>query len=244
MLRNLRLSVQPGETVAVLGPSGCGKSTLIRILAGLLPRDSHETLDGGVHLFGLPPREYRRKGRLAVMFQDPTLLPHLTVDENVRLPLQLLGRQNEEEAAALVHLVGLGGFREYLPRDLSGGMRTRTALARAFVSRPELLLLDEPFTGLDLGWRQSLYGSLQDLRARCGTSVVLVTHDLEEAVFNSDRVVVMGGDGAFVEEFQIPGVFPRDHAFEETISRHAAILTRLARLVGTPPSKGLALDAS
>ncbi len=240
VLQHLDLSVEVGESLALLGPSGCGKSTLIRLLAGLLPNRPNETFNGEVSLFGESPQSYRARGRLAAMFQEPTLLPHLSVEQNIRLPLEFLGRGTPEDVQALLHIVGLEEFRNYLPRDLSGGMRTRTALARGFVSRPDLLFADEPFTGLDLGWKESLYGSLQDLRSRYGTTVVMVTHDLEEAVYNSGRILVIGADGKFQEELRIPGTFPREYRFGETVSRHTAILGRLAELLGNTPSKGLA----
>lgn len=238
ILQNLELSVNRREAVAVLGSSGCGKSTLIRILGGLLPRGPGEELNGEVTLAGVTPRAYRATGELSVMFQDPTLLPHLSVEQNIRLPLELLGAGDSEDLTPLLKLVGLEAFRGYLPRDLSGGMRTRTALARSFVSKPALLFLDEPFTGLDLGWRESLYGSLQGLRTRYGTTIVMVTHDLEEAVYNSDRVLVMSAEGTFVEELRPIGATPRDYRFGETIARHTEILSDLARLLGSVPENG------
>lgn len=239
ILRDLELSVVESESIALLGPSGSGKSTLIRLLAGLLPRRVGECLDGEIALFGVDPQNYRASGKLAAMFQEPTLLPHLSVEENIRLPLEFLGREDAEDVRTLVRLVGLNDFRNYLPRDLSGGMRTRTALARGFVSRPDLLFMDEPFTGLDLGWKESLYGSLQELRQRCGSTVVMVTHDLEEAVYNSGRVLVLGSHGMILDQMQIPGTFPREYRFGETVSRHTKLLSKLAELLGSPPSKGL-----
>ena len=239
VLSGLDLSVDLGEAVAVLGPSGCGKSTLIKLLADLFP-PGIQHYDGEVSLSGMSPCAYKSTGRLSVMFQDPTLLPHISVEQNIALPLQLLQREEPGEVEALLRLVGLTGFRHYLPRDLSGGMRTRTALARSFVSSPKLLLLDEPFTGLDLGWRESLYASLQDLRLRHGTTIVMVTHDLEEAIYNSDFVLVMDAAGIVVEQFRVPGVIPREYCFGETVARHTALLSRLALLLGTPPKPDVA----
>lgn len=240
ILKNLEVSVEEGESMALLGPSGCGKSTLVRLLTGLLPRRNSEAFDGDIALFGAHPHSYRATGRLAAMFQEPTLLPHLSVEQNIRLPLEFLRRGVTDDVDALVRLVGLEEFRHYLPRDLSGGMCTRTALARGFVSRPDLLFMDEPFTGLDLGWKESLYGSLQELRSRYNTTVVMVTHDLEEAVYNSSRILVIGANGMLLEELRIPGAFPRDYRFGETVSRHTAILGRLAELLGSPPAEELA----
>jgi len=231
ILEEIELRVRPGEAVSILGPSGCGKTTLVGVLAGLLPRRRQEILQGRIELFGSSPPSYRRAGKLAVMFQDPTLLPHLPVRENVELPLKILRRGQEKDVSGLLDLVGLRGFSDYLPRDLSGGMRTRVALARSFVSGPETLFLDEPFTGLDLGWKESLYGSLQDLRIRYGTTVLIVTHDLQEAVYNSDRVLVMDAGGQVSEEVKIDGGFPRPYRFGATISHHTDTLEHLASLV-------------
>ena len=108
------------------------------------------------------------------------------------------------------------------------------------MSKPHLLFLDEPFTGLDLGWRESLYASLQDLRRRYGTTIVMVTHDLEEAVYNSDRVLVMSSEGTFVEQFSVPGTIPRDYRFGETVARHTMLLGKLAKLLGSTPATELA----
>lgn len=232
VLHALDLTVLEGEAVTILGSSGCGKSTLIRLLAGLLPRTKHDHLDGHISLWNSRPHEYRASGKLAAMFQDPTLLPHMSVEQNIALPLRLLQHESFEDVDALLRLVGLQDFRHYLPRDLSGGMKTRTALARSFVTKPQLLYLDEPFTGLDLGWRESLYVSLQDLRSRYGTTIVMVTHDLEEAVYNSDRILVMSKAGTFTEEFRVGGSTPRDYRFGETVARHTDLLSQLARLLG------------
>lgn len=234
ILRNVLLSVGKGEALAILGPSGSGKSTLVRLLAGLLPRRNTERFDGSVRLFGLHPEEYRSTGKLSAMFQDPTLLPHLTVEQNIGLPLEILGFNASDEVAAVVRDVGLEEFRDYLPRDLSGGMRTRTALARAFVSTPELLFLDEPFSALDLGWKENLYRNLQAQRNRFGTTVLMVTHDLEEAVYNSNRILVLRADGVIHEELSVPGVFPREYSFGETVSRHTSLLRQLAQLLSHP----------
>lgn len=221
--------------MTILGPSGCGKSTLIKLLAGLLPRHSDGVLDGDVELFGSSPLEYRSAGTLSVMFQEPTLLPHLTVEQNISLPLALLKREAPSYVAELLQITGLQAYRNYLPRHLSGGMQTRTALARSFVSNPSLLLLDEPFSGLDLGWKESLYSSLQQLSMQIGATIVMVTHDLEEAVYNSNRILAMNEHGSFTAEFYVPGSLPRGYRVGETIARHTTLLSDLAEVVTTPP---------
>lgn len=234
ILHNIKFNVKSGETVSVLGPSGCGKSTLIGILAGLLPRLTSHHIDGEVQLFGLQPKAYRENGRLSFMFQEPTLLPHLSVEKNVLLPLETLhGKtaRNSKLAQDLINKVGLDGFESYIPRDLSGGMKTRVALARSFIVRPDILFMDEPFVGLDLGWKESLYSSFNELRLQNGTTTFMVTHDLEEAVYNSDRVFVMSRDGEQLKQIQIPGEFPRKFNFGETVSKYTEILSHLAGLL-------------
>lgn len=232
VLSDISLTVQPGETLSVLGPSGCGKSTLIGIIAGLLPRRASDGLEGDVRLFGESPKEYRASGRLSVMFQDPTLLPHLTVEQNLRLPLDIIRMADSDKRVAnFLRLMGLERFRAYLPRDLSGGMRTRVALARSLVFEPELLLMDEPFVGLDLGWKESLYNNLSELRRRNGITTLMVTHDLEEAVYNSDKVIVMSARGTSIEEILIPGTFPRSFGFGDTIANFTEILSHLSGLL-------------
>ena len=229
VLRGVSFSVQAGETFAVLGPSGCGKSTLLRVLAGLLPRDAGQTLSGAARLFGSSPEIYRQTGRLSVMFQEPTLLPHLNVRENIELPLRLLKMRAHEEVDRVLERVGLSQVASFMPRALSGGMRTRVALARAFVTRPQVLFLDEPFTGLDIGWKQNLYHLLAELRASNNTTVFLVTHDLQEAIYNSTDIAVLGTEGSFTGRYAVEDPLPRPYPFSETATRHASLLQDLTR---------------
>ncbi len=227
-LRDIRITLEVGGVLAILGPSGCGKSTLLRIIAGLVPRARGDRFVGDVRLFGDAPLRARSDGRLAMMFQDPTLLPHLTVRENVALPLRFLEGRASLSIEDTLRQVGLERYANYLPRDLSGGMKTRVALARSFISQPDLLLLDEPFTGLDIGWREDLYRTLRELRERVGTTVLLVTHDLEEAVFNAERLLVMSSDGAVLDTISPEGDFPRPYSFGSTVGEQTALLERLA----------------
>lgn len=185
-LENLDLTVRAGEFLAILGPSGCGKSTLLRLVAGL-DRPS----DGNVRVGpqGMPPR-----GSVAYVFQDPHLMPWRNVIDNVALPLELRGEsksQRRATALAAVEQVGLADASRRYPNQLSGGMRMRVSLARALVTEPELLLMDEPFGALDELTRQMLDQQLYDLWRERGMTVLFVTHAVHEAVFLSRRAIVM-----------------------------------------------------
>jgi NitT/TauT family transport system ATP-binding protein len=189
-LRDVVLRVERGQFVSIVGPSGCGKSTLLRLIAGLLRPSG-----GQIHVAGWPPADARRESQSAAyVFQDATLLPWRTVAENVRLPLELR-RQARAERAQLVEqgleLIGLSAFADRLPAQLSGGMRMRVSLARALVTRPELLLLDEPFGALDDISRTRLQEELHGLWQTHRWTGLLVTHNISEAVFLSERVLVM-----------------------------------------------------
>ncbi len=212
-LRDASLSVAKGEFVAVVGPSGCGKSTLMRLVTGLWPAS-----DGNVIVAG---REVDGPLSIAGMaFQNPTLLPWRTVLDNVMLPLEVVvphrGRLRRERAAYeaqardLLSLVGLAGFEQRFPWQLSGGMQQRTSLCRALIHQPALLMLDEPFGALDVFTREELWGVLQDLWLARKPTVILVTHDLREAVYLADRVLVMSArPGRIVAERRIDFARPR-----------------------------------
>jgi len=230
-LRSVSLRIAAGELVSVVGPSGCGKSTLLRLVAGLL-----RGAEGELRVHGLDPLGARRRGtELAFVFQDPTLLPWRTVEANVRLPLELRGRAGESErvrTAEVLRLVGLEEFRRARPRQLSGGMQMRVSLARALVTRPGLLLLDEPFAALDEITRQRLNEELLALRARDRFTALFVTHNVGEAVFLSDRVLVMSGrPGTILHEIAVPFPPPRTPALrgEPEFARLTAEVSRRLR---------------
>lgn len=181
------LRCDAGRTTALVGPSGCGKSTLLRMMAGL-----EEPSAGRVLIAGQPPSVTLRKADLAMAFQDPSLLPWRTVRQNIDLVLNLAGRPAKAgEIDRLIRLVGLDGFGDTRPAELSGGMRQRAAIARALATRPALLLLDEPFGAVDELTRQQLAQDLPAIWEARGTTTVLVTHSVSEAVLLSDRVVVL-----------------------------------------------------
>jgi len=213
-LQALDLSVAPGEFVTLLGPSGCGKSTLLRLVAGLLPPSA-----GRVWLDGMPVAQARH---LAYVFQEPTLMPWARVQANVRLPLDLAGVARAEADARVeqaLGLVGLAACAQQLPRELSGGMQMRVSIARALVTRPRLLLMDEPFGALDEITRNRLDAELQALwlthqAGRAPLTVMFVTHSIHEAVFLSQRVLVMAArPGRVVDELRIDEPFPRSAAW-------------------------------
>ncbi|MEL7133082.1 MAG: ABC transporter ATP-binding protein, partial [Pseudomonadota bacterium] len=179
------ITLAAGQTTALVGPSGCGKSTLLRMIAGL------EVPDEGTILLGTEvPRTVARRGGLAMAFQDPSLLPWRSVRANIALGAEL-ARKPAGDIDALIELVGLNGFAEHRPAELSGGMRQRAAIARSLVSSPDVLLLDEPFGAVDAMTRRRLNADLPPLWRTRGATVVLVTHSVQEAVLLSDRVLVL-----------------------------------------------------
>ena len=186
-LREIDLDVAEGEFVAVLGRSGCGKSTMLRLIAGLLP-----TTGGQVTVSGDRVTKPRRD--IAMMFQRPALLPWRTVLDNVLLPVQIYGWRksaHRQRAHELLALTGLEGFEKRMPHELSGGMQQRVALCRSLIASPRVMLMDEPFSALDALTREELSGELQRVHMELGTTIVFVTHSIDEAVLLADRVVVL-----------------------------------------------------
>jgi NitT/TauT family transport system ATP-binding protein len=186
-LREIDLEVAEGEFVAVVGRSGCGKSTLLRLIAGLLPPTAGEVRVSG-------ERVTRPRRDMAMMFQRPALLPWRSVIDNVLLPVQIFGWRkaaHRDRAQQLLELTGLAGFEKRLPHELSGGMQQRVALCRSLIARPQVLLMDEPFSALDALTREELSGELQRIHMDNGATIVFVTHSIDEAVLLADRVVVL-----------------------------------------------------
>ncbi|CAM3119032.1 ABC transporter ATP-binding protein [Paenibacillus taichungensis] len=183
-LNNIQLNVRKGELVTIIGPSGCGKSTLLKIVAGLDTQYTGTVLLNGKPIVG-PSIE---KG---FIFQEPRLFPWLTVEKNIAANLSLRDVNVRRKVEELIDLVRLKGFEKSYPRELSGGMAQRVAIARALLRNPDVLLLDEPFGALDAFTRSHLQEVLLDIWQRNGTTMLFVTHDLDEAVFLGERVVIM-----------------------------------------------------
>jgi NitT/TauT family transport system ATP-binding protein len=186
-LSDITFSISDGEFISVVGPSGCGKPTLLKILAGLLPPS-----EGVATLSGSPIRGARRD--IGVVFQTPVLFPWRTVLQNVLLPadVQRLDKEKmRQRAMDLIRLVGLEGFENRYPRELSGGMQQRVGIIRALIHDPAILLMDEPFGALDAMTRESMNVELQRIWMESGKTILFITHSTSEAVFLADRVIVM-----------------------------------------------------
>jgi NitT/TauT family transport system ATP-binding protein len=208
---NVDLDIATGSFVSLLGPSGCGKSTLLRIIAGLADPTTGERR----WVAGKP-----KPGDVAFVFQEPTLMPWATVAANIYLPLRLAGmtrRDAEPRIAEAIAAVGLDGFAEAYPRELSGGMKMRVSIARAFVTHPRLLLLDEPFAALDEMTRLKLNEDLLRLWQNAGWTVVFVTHSVFESVFLSQRVLIMTRrPGRITADLAIDLPYPRETGLRMT----------------------------
>jgi len=221
-LRNMNLTVNEGDFISLLGPSGCGKSTALKLVTGLMQPTSGRidwASDNG-------------SGNLGVVFQEPTLMPWARVMDNVYLPFRIRGvpfAEVRDEVLEVLRLVGLEKFQRAFPRELSGGMKMRVSIARALVTKPRLILMDEPFAALDEITRFKLNNDLLSLREKIGCTVIFVTHSVFESVFLSDRVVVMAArPGRVIEELTVDAPYPRSEEF-----RTSAEYARYCRLAST-----------
>lgn len=226
------LAINTGDFIALVGPSGCGKSTILKLVSGLISASSGYVLVAGREVGAVPVR-------VGMAFQNPTMLPWLTLRDNVMLPLKIVQpfradyrnkRKNEfsDRVEALLEQVGLKGFSDKYPWQLSGGMLQRASLCRALIHEPQLLMLDEPFGALDQFTREELWAVMQDLWLSRKPTVVLVTHDLKEAAYLANRICVMQArPGRIIEDKAVP--FARPRTVEMTYSPDFVALTHHLR---------------
>lgn len=229
-LQDVSLSVRKGEFLSIIGPSGCGKTTLLRLLAGLdAPQAGRITLEGEKITAPDPRRGY--------VFQQGSLFPWLTVEKNIAAGLKARGvyKENKQDVGRFVELIGLQGFEKTYPHQISGGMAQRVAIARALINQPVALLLDEPMGALDAFTRADLQDKLLEIWEKNGTTMILVTHDVDEAVYLSDRIVVMTPrPGKISEMIDVDLPRPRDRAAGDFTALRSAILEKL-HLASTRP---------
>jgi NitT/TauT family transport system ATP-binding protein len=241
-LTETNLRIEKGDFVALVGPSGCGKSTILKLVTGLINASSGYVYVAGRQVGAEPVR-------VGMAFQNPTLLPWLTLLDNVMLPLKIVPpfrqdyrakRKNEfrDRIEALLAQVGLAGFSNKFPWQLSGGMMQRASLCRALIHEPQLLMLDEPFGALDQFTREELWGVMQDLWMTRKPTVLLVTHDLKEAAFLATRICVMAArPGRIIDDSVVP--FPRPRTVEMSYDPNFTVLTQRLRemIIHAQPAK-------
>jgi NitT/TauT family transport system ATP-binding protein len=234
-LRDIDLDVHDGEFVAVIGRSGCGKSTLLRLIAGLLP-----VTGGEVRVAGQPVRRPRRD--IAMVFQRPALLPWRSVLDNVLLPVEVFRwrrAEHRQHALDLLEMVGLAGFEGRLPHELSGGMQQRVALCRALIQRPKVMLMDEPFSALDALTREELAVQLQRVHMELSTTIVFVTHSIQEAVLLGDRVAVLSPrPGRLRRVLRVDIPRPRSFGHNAHLEQVAEVAAELHELLLEPDRGG------
>ena len=188
-LEHVSLDVKKGEFISLVGPSGCGKTTLLRMISNL-----EEPTDGEIHVMGMTPREVRLQQKFGIVFQQPVLFDWRIVKKNIELPLEIMyysKKDRSDRADEMLKLVGLSDFAGRYPRELSGGMQQRVNIARAFAIRPEILLMDEPFSALDEFTKEKLHEDLLRIWRKTNKTIIFVTHNIAESVFLSDRVFVL-----------------------------------------------------
>jgi NitT/TauT family transport system ATP-binding protein len=242
-LDKTNLKIEQGNFVALVGPSGCGKSTILKLITGLISASSGAVLIAGREIGAEPVR-------VGMAFQNPTMLPWLNLRDNVMLPLKIVPpfrqeyrrkrkREYRDRVEALLAQVGLTGFSDKYPWQLSGGMLQRASLCRALIHEPQLLMLDEPFGALDQFTREELWGVMQNLWLSRKPTVVLVTHDLKEAAYLANRICVMQArPGRIIDDNEVP--FPRPRTVAMTYEPDFVSLTQRLReliVVATPPQE-------
>lgn len=221
-LQNVNLDIKQGEFISLLGPSGCGKTTLLRTIA-----DLQQATSGSITVRGQTPREIRLQKKYGIVFQSPVLYEWRTVRRNVCMPMELMGMPKKDRTARvtkMLELVGLMEFGKHYPHQLSGGMQQRVNIARALAIRPEILLMDEPFSALDEFTKEKLHEDLLKIWRKTNKTILFVTHNIQEAVFLSDRVVVLSphpGRVSKVVDIDLPR--PRSLAIKDTVEFTALV---------------------
>ncbi|NLU53244.1 MAG: ABC transporter ATP-binding protein [Clostridiaceae bacterium] len=221
-LRNINLEIKPGEFVSLVGPSGCGKTTLLRTIA-----DLQQPTSGTISIGGLTPREVRLQQKFGIVFQNPVLYEWRTVRRNVCMPMEIMGipkKERTKRVTQMLELVGLYNFGKKHPHELSGGMQQRVGIARALALRPKILLMDEPFSALDEFTKEKLHLDLQNIWSKTKKTIIFVTHSIQEAVFLSDKVVVLSphpGRVSAVVEINLPR--PRGLNIKDTMEFNSLV---------------------
>jgi NitT/TauT family transport system ATP-binding protein len=229
-LQEIALQIAPGEKIALIGRSGCGKSTLLHMLAGLLmPTEGCVRIHG--HQVSKPSAKWN------MMFQKPSLYPWMNVRENAALGLVFAGQRDDDKIDRLLGLVGLSDKADASVQSLSGGQQQRVALARSLATSPEVLLLDEPFSALDAFTRANLQDEVAEIASREDLTMVIVTHDIDEAVAMADRVLIMSANpGRIVGEMRVDLPFPRNRATNEFSRQREALMNQFEGLAGNTSS--------
>ena len=222
-LYNVNAQMESGEFISLVGPSGCGKSTILRLVAGLITPTLGTVSVNGAVVEGSDPNR-------GMVFQKPTLFPWLTVEKNIAFSLEMQGKLkgNEEKVQRMLNIIGLEQFKDDYPGQLSGGMAQRVALVRSLINEPDILLLDEPLGALDAFTRMNMQDEILNMWADTRQLALMVTHDVDEAIYMGTRVLVMDANpGRIVAEIKIDGAFPRDRSSAQFVEYRNEILNQL-----------------
>lgn len=222
-LNNVDLTMESGEFISLVGPSGCGKSTILRLVAGLIPPTTGKITVNGQEVTKPSPER-------GMVFQKPTLFPWLTVEKNIAFSLQMQGKRkgNEDKVERMLKTIGLEDFRDDYPGQLSGGMAQRVALVRTLINEPEILTLDEPLGALDAFTRMNMQDEILNIWRQKKQLAVMVTHDVDEAIYMGTRVIVMEANpGRIVADIPIPDEYPRDRSSKTFVEYRNRILNKL-----------------
>lgn len=222
-LYNVKAQMESGEFISLVGPSGCGKSTILRLVAGLITPTLGTVSVNGAVVEGPDPNR-------GMVFQKPTLFPWLTVEKNIAFSLEMQGKLkgNEEKVQRMLNIIGLEQFKDDYPGQLSGGMAQRVALVRSLINEPDILLLDEPLGALDAFTRMNMQDEILNMWADTRQLALMVTHDVDEAIYMGTRVLVMDANpGRIVAEIKIDGAFPRDRSSAQFVEYRNEILNQL-----------------